>query len=135
VVLRLSVRIAVVLLCATGVAVSVTSRDSRIAAEEAFAYWFRTHDAPGTVERIDGARRLNPSYELDIAKARALPPAQGKVVLERSLRREPENAELWVALSVAQARLGDFAGTARSYRRAQALAPRFLAPRKTPRRG
>jgi Flp pilus assembly protein TadD len=133
VVLRLSVRIAVVLLCATGVAVSVTSRDSRIEAEKAFAYWFRTHDERGTVERIDRSRKLNPSYELDIAKARALPPAQGKAILQRKLRREPENAELWVALSVAQARLGDFAGTARSYTRARDLAPSFLAPSRRPR--
>ena len=95
----------------------------------------RTHDARGTIERIDKARRLNPDYRLDIAEARSLPPKQGKVVLERSLRREPENAELWVELSVIQARLGDFAGTARSYRRAQALAPRFLEPKKAPRRG
>jgi predicted Zn-dependent protease len=132
---HLAVRLAVALACAAGVAVSVTSRDSRIASEAAYAYSIRTHDARGTLERIDKARRLNPDYRLDIAEARSLPPAQGKKVLERSLRHEPENAELWVALSVAQARLGDFAGTARSYRRGQALAPRFLAPKKAPRRG
>jgi cytochrome c-type biogenesis protein CcmH/NrfG len=132
---RLAVRLAVALACVAGVAVSVTSRDSRVAAEKAYAYSIRTHDARGTLERIDEARRLNPDYRLDIAEARTLPPRQGEVVLERSLRREPENAELWVELSVVQARLGDFAATARSYRRAQALAPRFLEPKKTPRRG
>jgi len=133
--LRLAVRLAVALACVAGVAVSITSRDSRVAAEKAYAYSIHTRDARGTLARIDDARRLNPDYRLDIAEARSLPPKQGKVVLERSLRREPENAELWVELSVIQARLGDFPGTARSYRRAQALAPRFLAPKKTPRRG
>jgi cytochrome c-type biogenesis protein CcmH/NrfG len=132
---RLAVRLAVALACVAGVAVSITSRDSRVASEKAYAYSIRTHDARGTLERIDKARRLNPDYKLDIAEARSLPLKQGKAVLERSLRREPENAELWVELSVIQARLGDFPGTARSYRRAQALAPRFLAPKKTPRRG
>jgi Flp pilus assembly protein TadD len=132
---RLAVRLAVALACLAGVAVSVTSRDSRIASEDVYAYSLRTHDARGTLERIDKARKLNPDYRLDIAEARSLPPRQGKAVLERSLRREPENAELWVELSVIQARLGDFAGTARSYRRAQALAPRFLEPKKAPRRG
>ena len=133
--LRLAVRLAVALACVAGVVVSITSRDSRIAAEVAYGYSIQTHDARGTLERIDKARKLNPDYRLDIAEARSLPPKQGKVVLERSLRREPENAELWVALSQVQAQLGDFFGTARSYHRAQALAPRFLAPKKTPRRG
>jgi cytochrome c-type biogenesis protein CcmH/NrfG len=132
---RLAVRLAVALACVAGVAVSVTSRDSRIATEDAYAHWIHTHDTRGTLERIDKARRLNPDYRLDLAEARTLPPKQGKSVLERSLKHEPENAELWVELSVVQARLGDFAGTARSDRRAQALAPRFLAPKKAPRRG
>ena len=112
---------------------SVTSRDSRIAAEDAYGYWFDTHDPRGFVERIHGARRLNPSYQLDIAEARSIPPKQGEVLLKRVLRREPENAELWVALSVAQARQTNWAGAARSYIRARALAPQFLKPSRAPR--
>ena len=129
---RLFVRVAAVLVCAAGVAVSVTSRDSRIAAEDAYGYWSRTGDSRGTLERIHRARRLNPSYELDLAEARALPPAQGEAVLRRALRREPENAELWVGLAQVRARRADLPSAIRAYTRAQALAPAFLKPEKAP---
>jgi Tfp pilus assembly protein PilF len=131
---RLAVRLAVALLCATGVAVSVTSRDSRTATEKAYGYWFDTHDSRGTLERIHRARRLNPSYQLDILAAGVVPPSKGKPLLQSALRREPENAELWKAMSVVQAGLGDLAASKRAYYRAVALAPHFLNPGRVPRR-
>jgi predicted Zn-dependent protease len=126
--IRLSVRLLVALACVAGVAVSVISRDSRLEAEKAQVYYGTTGDKQGAIQRIHDARRLNPSYPLDIAEARLLAPAAGVALLERSTHREPQNAELWLALSQEQVRAGDRSGAARSYERARALAPAFLAP-------
>lgn len=126
--IRLAVRLAVALLCVGGVAVSVISRGSRIEAEKAFRYYLVTHDKAGTLERMDKARRLNPNYDLDIAKARLLPPRQGVQVLTKAVHEEPENAVLWLRLAQQQVAAGDRAAGKRSYARARSLAPAFLPP-------
>src|SRR3954452_12117708 len=128
--LRLAVRLAVALVCVAGVAVSIISRDSRIDAEKAVVYYiFHRDDVQGSIDRLQAARRLNPSFELDVFEARLLPPRQGAaLLLHRTLREEPENAQVWLALSELQARGGDRPGARRSYARARALAPRFLPP-------
>jgi predicted Zn-dependent protease len=119
-----------VLLCAAGVTVSVISRDSRLQAEGVFRYYFATKDTRGAKARIADARTLNPTYQLDLAEAE-LDPAHAVPVLKRAVDKEPENAELWVALSRHQAQSGDRAGAKRSFARARELAPLFV-PRDGP---
>jgi hypothetical protein len=128
VVLRVAVRLAVALACVAGVVVSVMSRDSRLAAEDAFAYYALTQDARGGIERLEDARRMNPTTGIDILESKIVPPPQGIVILRRALEHEPENAELWVALSDAQARGGDRAAATRTWDHARTLAPSFVPP-------
>jgi hypothetical protein len=123
-----AVRVAVALACVAGVVVSIISRESRIEAEEALVYYVHTRDLPRTIERLGDSRRLNPSAGIDIFESKIVPPREGIRILLRALEEEPENAELWVALADAQARAGDRAAAERTWQRARALAPRFLAP-------
>jgi predicted Zn-dependent protease len=125
------VRLALALVCAAGVTVSVISRDSRLKAEGVFRYYFDTHDSRGALARIHDARKLNPSYQLELAEAQLDRP-HAVQILQRAVRREPQNAELWAGLTRAQATAGDRAGAARSYARARALAPKFLPPKGPP---
>jgi predicted Zn-dependent protease len=124
---RVLVRLAVALVCAAGVTVSVISRDSRLRGEDAFRLYYEKRDARGAIAVIGESRRLNPTYHLDLAEAE-LDRAHGVQILQRALDREPENAELWLALSRHQNAAGDRAAAKRSYARARALAPLFLPP-------
>ena len=120
--IRLTVRLGVALLCAAGIVASLVARDSRATREQAFQTYVETRDVPRTLQLLDDARPLNPDFGLDVGEAR-LKAADGVAILERALRREPENAELWVELSRKQQAVGDRAGARRSWARARELAP------------
>jgi predicted Zn-dependent protease len=126
--LRVIVRLAVALACVAGVVVSIISRESRIEAEVALVYIAQTRDARGGVERLEESRRLNPNSGIDVLESKILPPREGIPILLRALKKEPESAELWVALADAQNRAGDRAAAERTWQRARALAPAFLPP-------
>lgn len=92
-----------------------------------FRVYFEDKDPRGALARIDGARRLNPNYEFDLAEAN-LDRRNAVAILTRAVRWEPENAELWLGLAQAQDRAGDRAAAERSWARAHELAPRFVPP-------
>jgi predicted Zn-dependent protease len=120
--IRLTVRLVVAVLCAAGIVASLVARDSRVTREQAFKSYVETRDVPRTLQLLDDARPLNPDFGLDVGEAR-LKAAEGVAILEGALRREPENAELWVELSRKQQAVGDRAGARRSWARARELAP------------
>jgi predicted Zn-dependent protease len=124
-------RVAIALACAGAVVVSLIARDSRIATEEGFQYYLRTKDARGAFDRFEQAKRLNPDFGLDIVQS-TMRPDQADRLLRGALRREPENAELWVALARYQAKRGDREAARQSYARARKLAPSFLPPNDLP---
>jgi tetratricopeptide (TPR) repeat protein len=127
VLIRLVLRAGVALACVSAVVVFVIARDTRLEVESAFVDYVHTRDAKAAVAGFERGRRLNPDYNLDIALAR-LQPEKGVAILSRALKREPENAELWVRLAQQQAHAGDRAAAKRSYARARELAPAFLPP-------
>jgi predicted Zn-dependent protease len=120
--IRLTVRLVVVVLCAAGIVASLVARDSRVTREQALLVYVETADVPRTLQLLDDARPLNPDFGLDVGEAR-LKGAEGVAILEKALRREPENAELWVELSRKQRAVGDRAGARRAWARARELAP------------
>lgn len=124
-------RFAAAVLCAGAVVVSLIARDSRTATEDGFGYYLRTKDARGAYDRFERARRLNPDFGLDIVQS-AMRHDQGDRLLRGALRREPQNAELWVAMARWQVREGDREAARQSYARARRLAPSFLAPNDLP---
>jgi predicted Zn-dependent protease len=127
VVTKLAVRLLVALACVAGVVVSVISRDSRAEMESAFFRYFDTGNRADAIRHFRHAKRLNPAFALDIGLAR-LQPEKGVAILSDAVRREPENAELWLRLAQQQAHAGDRAGAKGSYARARRLAPAFLPP-------
>jgi predicted Zn-dependent protease len=131
VVTKLAVRLLVALACAGGVVVSVISRDSRVESEAAFFRFFDKGNRQDAIRHFRHAKRLNPAYALDIGLAR-LQPDRGVAILSDAVRREPENAELWLRLAQQQAHAGDLAAAKRSYARARGLAPAFLPPNGPP---
>jgi predicted Zn-dependent protease len=124
-------RVAIALVCAGAVVVSLIARDSHIATEEAFGYFVRTKDTRGAFDRFERAKRLNPDFGLEIVQS-TMRPDQAQRLLTGALRREPENAELWVALARYQAGRGDREAARQSYARARRLAPSFLPPNDLP---
>lgn len=122
---------AIALACAGAAVVSVIARDSRTATEDTFRYFASTHDLRGTYDQFERDKRLNPDFGLDVVQS-TLRPDQADRLLRGALRREPENAELWVALAKAQAKRGDGAEARQSYARARRLAPSFLPPNDLP---
>ena len=129
--IQLFLRAALALACAGAVFVSLIARDSKIATEEAFAYVLRTKDARGAYDRFERAKRLNPDFGLAIVQA-TMRPDQAERLLTAALRREPENAELWVALARWQVHEGDRGAARQSYAHARRLAPSFLPPNDLP---
>ncbi|MEA2443751.1 MAG: hypothetical protein QOJ12_1043 [Thermoleophilales bacterium] len=125
-------RAALALACAGAVVVSLIARDSRTATEEGFRYLLRTHDARGAYDRFEAAKRLNPDFGLDIVQSTIRPDQRAHGLLTRDLRREPENAELWVALARWQVHAGDRQAARQSYAHARRLAPSFLPPNDLP---
>ena len=119
---RLTVRIGIALVCVAGVAVSLIARDSRTTEQEAFRYYIETKDAPGTAALLEDSRTLNPDFRIDIGLGR-VDRRRAVRVLEDAVRREPENAELWLRLAQQQNLAKDSAGASRSYGRARDLAP------------
>jgi predicted Zn-dependent protease len=111
--------------------VSLIARHSRIVTEEGYAYYFRTKDAIGAYDRFERAKRLNPDFGLDVVQS-AMSPEHADRLLRGRLRREPENAELWVALARYQAGHGDREAARQSYAHARRLAPSFLPPNDLP---
>src|SRR4051794_6460295 len=99
--IQLLVRAGVLLACLAVAIVSLTVRDSKIAGEDAIRHYFETRDARGTLRLIDESKRLNPDFRLRIAEARLS--LNGVQILRDALRREPENAELWLRLAQQQA--------------------------------
>jgi predicted Zn-dependent protease len=119
----------VALVCVAGVVASLIARDSRTTEQDAFHYYIQTKDPRGTLKRLDDSKPLNPDFSIDIGEARLDRPNAVRI-LERAVRKEPENAELWVRLAQQQVIAKDPAGAQRSYARARALAP--LLPPKGP---
>ena len=117
------------LVCVAGVVASLIARDSRTTEQDAFQYYIQTKDPRGTLKRLDDSKPLNPDFSIDIGEARLDRPNAVRI-LERAVRKEPENAELWVRLAQQQVIAKDPAGAQRSYARARALAP--LLPPKGP---
>jgi predicted Zn-dependent protease len=126
---RLTVRLGIALVCVAGVVVSLIARDSRTTEQAAFGYYVQTHDARGTLKRLDDAKPLNPDFSIDIGEARLDRPNAVRI-LQKAVKDEPENAELWVRLAQQQVVAHDSAGAQRSYARARELAP--LLPPKGP---
>jgi predicted Zn-dependent protease len=120
--IKLVVRLAVALACVAGVVVSLTARDSRTTEQNAFRVYIDTKNVPETLRLLDDARTLNPDFALEIAKAR-LTKGEGVAILQQAVKKEPENAEIWLRLSQQQVVAGDRAGAQRSYARARELAP------------
>jgi hypothetical protein len=120
------------LACAAAIVCSLIARDSHLQGERAIFYFFDTHDTNGTLKLIDESKPLNPDYRQAITEARLTKSPGGVAILQRALRREPENGELWLRLSQQQVLAGDRAGAKRSYARARTLAPRFLPPTGPP---
>jgi predicted Zn-dependent protease len=129
---RLTVRLGIALVCVAGVVASLIARDSRLTEQDAFHYYIQTKDPRGTMQRLNDAKRLNPDFSIDIGQAR-LDRANAVKILQAAVKREPENAELWVRLAQQQVIAKDRAGAQRSYARARELAP--LLPPDGPPRG
>lgn len=109
---------------------SLIARDSRTNEQDAFQYYIQSKDPRGTLERLDDSRALNPDFAIDIAEARLDEPNAVRI-LEKAVREEPENAELWVRLAQQQVIAKDQPGAQRSYARARELAP-LLPPEGPP---
>lgn len=111
-------------------AVSLIARDSRLEKERVFADYAEDRDRDEAVRRLQAAKRLNPDFSIDVAQARVTGDAR---VIAEAVKREPENAELWLLLAQLQQRAGDDDAARDSYARARELAPRL--PRDGPPRG
>ena len=127
---RLTVRLGIALVCVAGVVASLIARDSRTTEQDAFQYYIQTKDPRGTLKRLDDAKPLNPDFAIDVGEAR-LDRANAVKILQEAVRREPENAELWVRLAQQQVLAHDQAGAQRSYAHARELAP-VLPPKGPP---
>ena len=119
---RLTVRLGIALVCVAGVVASLIARDSRLTEQDAFQYYIQTKDPRGTLKLLDDSKTLNPDFAIDVGEARLDRPNAVKI-LQEAVRREPENAELWVRLAQQQVLAKDRAGAQRSYARARELAP------------
>ena len=126
---RLTVRLGIALVCVAGVVASLIARDSRTTEQDAFQYYIQTKDPRGTLKRLDDSKTLNPDFAIEIGRAR-LDRANAVKILQDAVKREPENAELWVRLAQQQVVAKDPAGARRSYARARELAP--LLPSQGP---
>jgi cytochrome c-type biogenesis protein CcmH/NrfG len=116
-------RVLLALVCLAGAACCVIAyRSERRQADAAEAAFFEQR-APEVRALWDDARTLNPDSEIDVGEALTRPPREAERMIGKALRREPENARLWLMMTRFRTEGGRPAAARRSYRRALELDP------------
>jgi Flp pilus assembly protein TadD len=109
----------------------VVTYRSESAGKDARAAYLSGKPRQVVVDRYEDSRPLNPDAEADIGQATALfalgRRERAAEVLRDAVRREPENARVWVAMSNLMRGLGRRAESRRSWDRARELNPRLPA--------
>ena len=122
----LALRALIVLVCAAGVIGSLIVHRSDERIRQGFNEMVIGGSADSTLRKLEDAdSRLNPDSRRDLGIAGVLVRrgrgAEAEAVLREALRREPENALLWVGLARVQVTAGKPAAAERSYDRARSL--------------
>jgi predicted Zn-dependent protease len=92
-------------------------------AQDALVKLYAARPVPEIHARFDSARALNPDSVIDTSEALFLTkePERARRILERALGREPENVQLWLALSQVEVKRRDDAAAREAYDHARRL--------------
>jgi predicted Zn-dependent protease len=112
-----------VALCVAGSALALVAYRSEKRAQAGLLMLYSGRPAAEIQAQFDSARTLNPDSVFETSEALFLVgrPEDARRILDRAIRREPENVQLWLALSRVDTRDRNDAGARRAYARAREL--------------